>query len=121
MLPAAVVGSAPTRRATRSARGGNLVLRLHLEVAGVVALVQLARRLTGGAVDHPPALHGRPCPYLFGPALNILVFMDREEFASPVTVELHQTAIPRPDGDVGNCVFGTGDVLALGQTLVEHI
>ena len=43
-----------------SARGGELVLRLRLEVAGVVALVQLARGLAGDAVDHAPALHRRP-------------------------------------------------------------
>ena len=37
-----------------------LILRLRLEVVGVVALVQLARGLAREAVDHAPAFHGWP-------------------------------------------------------------
>src|SRR6185437_12395704 len=48
------------RRTPPSPPGGQLVLRLRREVAGVVALAQLARRLAGDAVDHAPAPDRRP-------------------------------------------------------------
>jgi succinate dehydrogenase/fumarate reductase flavoprotein subunit len=60
----AATGTAPRaaalrRRPSRSLGGGELVLSLGREVGGVVALVQLARRLARKAVDHAPALHRR--------------------------------------------------------------
>src|SRR5512143_2124230 len=45
---------------SRSALGGQLVLRAGVEVAGVVALVQLARWLAPAAVDHAAAFDRRP-------------------------------------------------------------
>ena len=38
----------------------DLVLRFRLEIAGVVALVKLVRRVAHGAVDHAAALDRRP-------------------------------------------------------------
>src|SRR4030081_2755953 len=67
-------------RESCSTRSGELVLRLRVEVASVVALVQLARRLAGETVDHAPALHGRPFEEGVGPALDVLVLLHRQEF-----------------------------------------
>src|SRR5271155_3767446 len=43
-----------------SPRRGHLVLRLGVEVARLVSLAQLARRVTIDPVHHPPAPHRRP-------------------------------------------------------------
>src|ERR1700754_1668407 len=53
----------------------DLVLRAGLEVAGVVTLVQLARGIAPGAVDHATALHGRAFGDGVGPALHVLVLV----------------------------------------------
>jgi len=47
-----------------------LALRFSLEVCSIVTLVQLARRLAIGTVDHTPSLHGRPLQECVGPAIN---------------------------------------------------
>src|SRR5579871_3108334 len=62
-------------------RRRQLVLGLGLEVAGVVPLVQLAGRITPGAVDHQPALHTGALGDLVVPALHVLVVLHREELA----------------------------------------
>src|ERR1051325_9806797 len=77
--------------------GGDLVLGLGLEIAGIVPLEQLLRRLAGGAVDHAPALHRRPGPDLLGPADDIFVLVRADELGAAVLIELHQPAIPGPD------------------------
>src|SRR5271168_2439353 len=104
-----------------SIRGCKLVLRLRVEVAGVVALVQLARWLAGKAVDHAPAPDGRPFKEHIGPALDVLVLVDREELGRPILAELRQPAVPGEDGDVGDRVVGTRGILALRQTAIEHV
>ncbi len=59
-------------RSARRSRLADLVLRLGLEIAGIVALVQLARRIAPGAVDHAAALHCRAFGDRRGPALHVL-------------------------------------------------
>ena len=63
-----------------SIRGCELVLRLRIKVAGVVALVQLARGLTGKAVDHASAPDSRPLVDHVGPALHVLVLAFYRDF-----------------------------------------
>src|SRR5215831_7704914 len=58
-----------------SVRGGELVLRLRVEVAGVVALVQLLGGVARKPVDHAPAPHRRPFQKHVGPALDVLVLV----------------------------------------------
>src|SRR5947209_7745575 len=58
-----------------SVGGGQLVLRLGVEVAGVVALVQLLGRLAREAIDHAAAPHRRACEEGVGPALDVLVIL----------------------------------------------
>src|ERR1700681_3754337 len=65
-------------------RFSDLVLRLRLEIAGVMALMQLARRIALDTVDHAAALHGRTLGELVGPALHVLVFVHSEKFARTV-------------------------------------
>src|SRR5258708_20241268 len=93
------------RKATRRWRsrlGGacELVLRLCLEIAVVVALVQLARGLAPGAVDHAPALHSRALGDRVGPALHVLVSLDLKEFARTLQQALRDAAIPWPPRSV---------------------
>src|SRR5437763_1583471 len=78
------VSTRPRPRKPRSVRGGELVLRLRVEVAGVVALVQLLGRIAGGAVDHAPALHGRPRVDLVSPAVDVLVLLRAKELGAAV-------------------------------------
>src|SRR5712691_13463150 len=113
-------------RWARSRRGpcsirGKLVLRFRFEVSGVVALVQLARRLARGAVDHPPALYRRPLVDLVRPALDVLVVLHAEELGGAVLPELRQPAVPGPDRDVGDSVGRAGDILAFREPAIEHI
>src|ERR1700736_3200364 len=75
----------------------NLVLRLGFEIAGVVTFVQLTGKLTPGAVDHPPPLHGRTLGDGVGPALHVCVLLYAQEFAATIEQALRQTAIPGPD------------------------
>src|ERR1051325_175433 len=87
--------NAPAANSLRG--GGDLVLGLGLEIAGVVPLEQLLRRLAGRAVDHAPALHRRARPDLLGPADDIFVLVRADELGAAVLIELHQPAIPGPD------------------------
>ena len=51
-----------------------------IKVAGVVALVQLARGLTGKAVDHASAPDSRPLVDHVGPALHVLALAFYRDF-----------------------------------------
>src|SRR5437867_11537667 len=76
----------------------DLVLRLVVEIAGLVPLVQLARRIARDAVDHAAALHGGALCDRVGPALHVLVFVPRQEFAGAIDQAFRQRAIPWPGG-----------------------
>src|SRR5215471_14626047 len=64
--------------------GSDFVLRLGFEVAGVVPLEQLLRRIAGGAVDHAAALHRRARVDLIGPAQHVLVFVRADELGAAI-------------------------------------
>src|SRR5829696_9073586 len=72
----------------------DLVLRLRIEIAGLMPLVQLARRIARDAVDHTPALHRRTFCDRVGPALHVPVFVHRQELAGAVDQALGQRAVP---------------------------
>src|SRR5690349_18776627 len=95
----------PAARASGALFGRHLVLRIRIEVRGVVALVELAGGVARGAVDDAAALHGGPRIDLVGPAQHVLVFMRRQEFGCIVGPALQNAAIPRKNGDVGDRVF----------------
>ncbi len=73
------------------------------------------------AVDHATPLNRRTLADHLGPTLKVLVFLDLQEFGG-VSVEpsFCKAAVPRPDCDIRNRVFISGDVFVIGQTLVEH-
>ena len=73
--------------------GRQLVLRLGVEIAGVVTLMQLRRGIALQPVDDAPALHGRAGSDRVGPTLHVLVFMHGQEFAGSIQQALRQTAI----------------------------
>src|ERR1700704_6831277 len=77
-----------------SSRRGNLVLRAGLEIAGVVAFVQLTGGLAPSAVDHASALHRRAFGDGVGPALHVFVLLHAQEFAGAVEHALRQAAVP---------------------------
>src|SRR5262245_10779954 len=80
LAPTAVAAWRPTWGAgTSSGLRRQLILRSGLEVAGMMALVQLLRRIADGAVDHAPALHGGPPGDRVGPALNVGVLLNLQE------------------------------------------
>src|SRR5215469_2470740 len=62
----------------------DLVLRFGLEIAGVVALVQLFFRRPTGAVDHSPALDRRTLADFLRPACQVFIFMRLQERARVV-------------------------------------
>ena len=98
--------------------GGELILRLRLKVAGVVALVQLARRLAGEAVDHASAPDRRPLGDGIGPALDILVLRHLQELAGLVDQALGERAVPGPDRHISDGVLRPAQVFAFGQAPV---
>src|SRR5690625_1944927 len=98
-----------------------LILRAGIEIAGIVALVQLLGRIAPGAIDHAPALHSRPLGDLLGPTIHMLVTAGIEEFRGLVGLIAHQRAIPRPNRHIGNRVIIADDIRMLGQTTIQHI
>jgi hypothetical protein len=62
----------------------DLVLRFGLEIAGVMAFVQLFFRRPAGAVDHSPALDGRACADFFRSTCQVFIFMRLQERARVV-------------------------------------
>src|SRR3954471_18777134 len=107
--------------APRLALGCQLVLRAKLEIARVVALVQLIRRIALQAVDDPSTLHRRALADQVGPALDVLVVLDRQKLARAIQQSLGEAAVPRPYGDVGDGVVVAGEIFAFGQPPVEHV
>src|ERR1700722_13274845 len=103
-LAAALAGAVPTvgirvpeMPCARSAPRREFVLCPRLEIAGVVALAQLARRLALHAVHHPPALHGRALEEGIGPTLHVFVFLNAQEFGGIVGPALCETTVPGED------------------------
>ena len=62
----------------------DLVLRFGLEIAGIMALVQLFFSRPAGAVDHSPALNGRALAVFLRPACQVFVFARLQELARVV-------------------------------------
>src|SRR5258708_7705949 len=110
-------------RPWRSRPGGacELVLRLCVEIAGVVALVQLARGLAPGAVDHAPALHSRALGDRVGPALHVLVCLDLKEFARTIQQALREAAIPGPHRDVRDGIIVACEIFVVWKAAVKHV
>src|SRR3546814_18580220 len=79
----------------------NLVLRLRIEVVGVMALVQLLGRVAGYAIDHASASHRGPRQNRVGPALHVLVVLHRQELDRAVLPALAPAAIPGESRNVG--------------------
>src|SRR5437870_5747594 len=83
----------------------DLVLRLGVEVARLVTLVQLGRGVARETIDHAPALHGRTPGDGVGPAVHILVVMHRQEFTRAIEQAFRQAAIPGPDRNIGDRIL----------------
>src|ERR1700751_693605 len=115
-VPCRVAAAASSLR-----RLSDLILGPGVEIAGVMALVELARRITGNAVDHAPALDGRAFCNLVGPALHVLVFVHGEEFARAIDQALGERAIPGPGRHVGDRVLRTREIFIVSKVPVEHI
>ncbi len=62
----------------------DLVLRFGLEIASIMALVQLFFRRPACAVDHSPALNGRASADFFRPACQVFIFVRLQERARVV-------------------------------------
>src|SRR5450631_883522 len=104
-----------------SPRRNDLILRLGVEVARLVALAQLTRRIAMDAVHYPPALYRRSLGDRIGPALEVLVIGHLQELAGLVDQALGERAVPGPDRHVGDGVMRPAQVLALSQAPVEHV
>jgi hypothetical protein len=70
--------------------GRQLVLRLRLEVAGVVPFVELIRGIAAQSVDLAAAFHRRALADQRHPALQMLVVLHRQEFATAILVVLRR-------------------------------
>src|SRR5260221_3231121 len=82
--------------ASRLALGRQLVLCPQLEVAGVMAFMELVRRIALQAVDDASPLDGRAIADQVGPALDVLVVADRQEIARANHQALCQPPGPMP-------------------------
>src|ERR1700693_2716057 len=90
----------------------DLVLRFGLEIAGVMALVQLLFRQPAGAGDHSPALGGGALADFFRPACQVFIFVRLQERPRVVVggAVQHAVAVPRPDRHIGDrIVVGGGE------------
>jgi len=110
-------------RLASSVLRADLVLRFGLEIAGVMALVQLFFRRPAGAVDHSPALDGRALTDFFRPACQIFIFVRLQECARVVVggAVQHAVAVPRSDRHIGDRIFVAGDELIVRKPPVEHV
>ncbi len=86
-----------------------------------MALVQLTGEFASDAVDHSPALDGRPLADRVDPPPNVPVLLYLKELGSLIEPALCETCVPRPDGDVGDCVVATSDVFVRFEPPVEHV
>mmetsp|Transcript_5457 Transcript_5457/g.15163 ORF Transcript_5457/g.15163 Transcript_5457/m.15163 type:complete len:340 (-) Transcript_5457:32-1051(-) len=100
----------------------DLVLRLGLEVAASVPLVQLLRLLAERAVHHPAALDGGALCDQLRPGEHVRVGLHLQELAGVVEPPQHEVAHPRPDRHVGDGVLLPADVRApSSEVLVQHV
>jgi len=90
----------PTSKLQRGT--ASLSLRLRVEVAGVMPLVQLTRWLAPGAVDHSASLRGGALSNLVRPAQDIGVGLNLQKLAHAVELALDEGAVPGPDRHVGD-------------------
>src|SRR5215475_8249625 len=70
------------------------VLCFRVEVACIMALVQLLSGIADGAVDHPAALNCRPLGNGSCPADDVNIFLSLQELACTVLRTHRQAAIP---------------------------
>src|ERR1700739_4498076 len=113
--------TSPISRNGSSSSGGELVLRLGVEIASVVAVVQLARRLTVNAVDHPSPPYCRPLHECVSPTTHVLVVLHAQELGGSVEHAFGQRAIPREDGHISDRVDAARDVLTFREATLEDI
>src|SRR5262245_23687739 len=101
MMPAARCGpEVPEHHAQRTTGDLSLnqfVLRLRIEVAGIMALVQLPGWLAHGPIDHPTAFDGGPLRDCLCPANDVHVVPPLQELARFVLCAERQSAVPGPD------------------------
>jgi len=88
-------------RLTRDSPDGTLRPRgraqgwfLGVEVAGVVAFVELFFFGAADAVDHAASFDGLALGDLFGPAANVLVGFNIQELTGVIELTLSQNAVP---------------------------
>ena len=67
---------------SESTRRLNLVLRLGIEIARIMPLMQLLFQRPIRAIDDPAPLYRRPGIHLLRPALNIGIALHVQKFAS---------------------------------------
>src|SRR5260370_2347527 len=82
--------------ASRLALGCELVLRPQLEVAGVMAFMELVRGIALETVDDAPALDRRAPPHEVGPPLDRLLVPDRPETRPAPEQAICPPPVPRP-------------------------
>ncbi|ENN88140.1 hypothetical protein RHSP_39340 [Rhizobium freirei PRF 81] len=86
-----------------------------------MTFAQLFGRIARHAVDHAATLDGGTRVDQIGPALDILVILHLQEFAGTILPALGETAVPGPDGDIGDRVFAARDIFAFRQATIEHV
>src|SRR5882762_6981206 len=117
--PLAVAGARRLRDLLTSCH--QLLLRFHLKITGIMALVQLTGEFTIDAIDHSPALDGWPLGDRVDPSRNVLVLLCLKELGSLIEPALCQACVPRPDGDIGDGVVAAGDVFGCLEPPVEYV
>src|SRR4051812_47127533 len=93
-----------------------LVLRPRIEIAGIMAFAELARRVTHRAIDHAPALYRRTRGDLVGPAHDVLVLMRLQEFRGVVRLSPRNGTVPWVNRHVSD-----GVVIARDEFVVREL
>ena len=83
----------------------DLILRLCVEITGVVAFVELCFGLAEDAVDHATALDLGSGVDLLGPAHDALITLDVKECCRIVETAKGELAVPGPDCHVSDGIF----------------
>lgn len=100
---------------------GQFVLRLRVEVAPIMAFVQLLSKIAYGAVDHPAPLNGGPLGNRLCPADDMNVLLPLQELTRTVLCALRQAAIPGPNRHIGDRVLIASHILVFREVPIQHV
>ena len=84
-------------------------------------LVKLLAQLSERAIDHAAAQHGRARSQLLGPANDMLIVVNGQEFRRVVNGVSDEEAVLGQDRHIRDRIFIARDIAPVGEVSVQHI